>query len=102
MIFAACLLTVVTEAVFLMCFGFRSREDLLLIAGVNIITNLLLNLALMLIYHTTGLWPVCPFEIIAAAAEYLLYSAAYGGSPRLFCLTLCANLLSFCLGLLVF
>ena len=46
MILLACLLTVVLEGAFLALCGYRDRFSLTVVVCANIITNLLLNLAL--------------------------------------------------------
>lgn len=103
-IFAACLITVCVEAAFLALFGFRSREELLIISCANVITNLTLNLSLMLIVHLGGNYAAWVYwlEALVVAAEYLIYARAFGPGWRLFFLTLGANSLSYSLGLLIF
>ena len=50
MILLACLLTLLIEVPFLAAFGYRSRSDLTITVCVNIVTNLLLNLAIQLLF----------------------------------------------------
>ncbi len=100
-IFIACLLTVLIEVPFLALFGYRDRYAVTVTVCANIVTNLTLNLCLHLFLPRT--WPVVlTAEGTVAAAETLIYFAAFRPSARLFLLTLCANLLSFGLGLIIF
>lgn len=101
MIFAACLLTVLIETPFLALFGYRKRDDLIIIVCANVITNLLLNLSLMLFWGDIGAG-IYLLEALVVAAEFAVYSAAYVPSLRLFVLTLAANALSYSFGLLIF
>ncbi len=100
-LFFACLLTVLIEVPFLAVFGYRDRYAVTVTVCANIVTNLTLNLCMRLFLPHT--WSVVLFaEGIVAAAETLIYFAAFRPAVRLFLLTLCANLLSFGLGLLIF
>ena len=102
MIFLACLLTVVIEGAFLAAFGYRDRLALTVIACANVITNLLLNLTIYLVFRgDPGTW-LYPMEALVVAAEYAVYAVAFGKGWKLFFLTLAANLLSYGLGLLIF
>jgi hypothetical protein len=101
MIFIACLLTVLIETPFLALFGYRSKDELLIIICANVVTNLLLNLALAYVPVLSGAW-VYLLEALVVAAEYAIYAAAFGPSRRLFLLTLLANCLSYGLGLIIF
>ena len=98
MIFVACILTVLIEVPFLMLFGYRSRDDCIIIACTNVITNLILNIVLLF----AGSWLVYPLEVLVVAAEYLIYAKAFSPSFKLFGLTLAANVLSYSIGLLIF
>ena len=99
-VFLACALTVLIETPFLALFGYRRREELAVIVCANVVTNLLLNLALMLL--PLPRWSVDPLEAAVVAAEYAVYALAFGRSRRLFLLTLAANCLSYGIGLLLF
>ena len=99
-VFLACALTVLIETPFLALFGYRRREELAVIVCANVVTNLLLNLALMLL--PLPRWSVYPLEAAVVAAEYAVYALAFGRSRRLFLLTLAANCLSYGIGLLLF
>ena len=102
MIFLACLLTVLIETPFLALCGYRKRDDLIIIVCANTITNLLLNLVIALIFrgHPGG-W-IYPMEGAVVAAEFMIFSSAFGRSGKLFLLTLAANCLSYGIGLLIF
>ena len=100
MILLACLLTVVLEGAFLTLCGYRDRFSLTVVVCANIITNLLLNLAL---WRFPGAYTwILPLELCVVAAEYAIYAVAFGQSWKLFFLTLAANCISFGVGLLFF
>jgi len=102
-IFLCALLTVIIEAPFMYLLGYRKRDELLLIACVNIVTNLLLNLGLSLGFYgrEVGAY-IYVFESAVVAAEFILYSLAFRWSWKLFLVTLAANCLSYGVGLLIF
>ena len=100
MILLACLLTVVLEGAFLTLCGYRDRFSLTVIVCANVITNLLLNLALWR-FPGAYVW-ILPLEVCVAAAEYGIYAFAFGKTWKLFFLTLAANCLSYGAGLLIF
>ena len=102
MIILACLLTVLIETPFLALCGYRKRDDLIIIVCANVITNLLLNLAIALVFlgHPGG-W-IYPLEGAVVAAEFMVYSSAFGRSWKLFLLTLAANCISYGIGFLIF
>ncbi len=96
-LFAACLLTVLIECPFLALFGYRNRYALTVTAAANVLTNLVLNLALaFLLPHTLPV--VILGELCVTAAEYGIYAAAFQPSGRLLALTAAANLVSATLG----
>ena len=96
----ACLLTVAVETPFLMLFGYRDRNAVSIIVLVNVVTNLLLNLALALIGKT---WiTALLLECLVVISEYWVYAMAFGRGRRLFFLTLGANVLSCGIGLILF
>lgn len=95
--------TLLLEGVFALVTGRRSRQDMLVVAAVNVATNP----PLVLVYHLARrLWRsswllIALLECGALAAEALLYKR-YGGSfkrPLLFAAG--ANLFSFGLGVLL-
>ena len=99
-VFAACGLTVLVETVFLVLCGYRDARAITVIICANIITNLTLNAILTFLPSTYGWWLV-PLEAVVVAAEYAIFAKAFEPSRRLFWLTLAANALSFCVGLLL-
>lgn len=99
-IFLCCLLTVIIETCFLAALGLRNPYEIKIIVCANIVTNLTLNLALALIPSLYG-W-IYVLEVLVVAAEYFIYRQAFGNTRRLFWLTLAANVLSYCIGLLIF
>lgn len=99
----ACVLTVLIETAFFAALGYRGRDDLIIVAGTNAASNLLLNLALMLLgAYSPGFGGslILILELIVVAAEYIVYALAFGRSKKLFALTALANILSFSLGAL--
>ncbi len=99
--FAVCLITVAIEVPFLALFGYRSRDDLKITVCANVITNLLLNLIIQLVFHgAPGGW-ILPMELAVIVAEFLVYSAAFGASLKLWALTMTANMISYGVGLLI-
>lgn len=103
-IFIACLLTVIVETAFFLLIGYRSKSFVIICVCVNAATNLSLNLIIWFLYglNVNLTAAVYPLEAIVVAVEYLIYSALEGFSGKLFLLTLSANLLSYCAGLLLF
>ena len=102
MIFLACFLTVVIEGTFFAVLGYRDRRSLTVIVCANVITNLLLNLTVWLVFFgRPGLW-IYGMEALVVLAEYAIYAVAFGRSWKLFFLTLAANCISYGVGLLAF
>ncbi|MBO4317047.1 MAG: hypothetical protein J5855_02035 [Mailhella sp.] len=102
MIFLACLLTILVETPFLMVFGFRSKDAVIVIVCANTISNLLLNLVLLWFPWLYAPLTLALLEFTAAAFECSVYSAAFGFSRRLLFLTAAANALSLFAGTLFF
>ena len=102
MLFLACALTVLIEGGFFALLGYRSRFALTVIVCANVVTNLLLNLCIALLFSgAPGAW-VYLLEAFVVAAEYAVYAIAFGKSRKLFVLTLAANCLSYGAGALIF
>ena len=102
MIFVACVLTVIIEVPFLWLFGYRSKADVTVTVCANVITNLLLNICIRLVFSgQPGAW-VWPLEGIVVVSEYAIYAYAFAPSMRLALLTLTANGLSYGIGCLIF
>ncbi len=95
----ACLLTVLIEAPFFALCGYRTRNAIVIIVCVNIITNLVMNVALALLYPQRTVGALAVAEAMVVVAEYFIYSIPFGKSWKLFFLTLAANALSCGLGL---
>ena len=100
MIFLACALTVVIETPFLALWGFRKRDEVIVIVCANVVTNLLLNLLLWRVPSLYGP-AVYVLEALVVAAEYGIYRLAFGRRRGLFWLTFAANALSYGLGLVL-
>ena len=103
MIFVACLLTVLIETPLFYLFGWRDRGAVTVVVCVNVISNLLLNLTLLLDFpgRGAGNW-VYLLEALVVAGEYAVYALASRPSWKLLLQTFAANLLSYALGLLIF
>ncbi|MBQ2062062.1 MAG: hypothetical protein II458_05230 [Oscillospiraceae bacterium] len=99
-IFLACALTVLIETPFLALWGYRKRDELIVIVCANVVTNLLLNLLLWRVPSLYGP-AVYGLEALVVAAEFGIYRLAFGPRRGLFWLTLAANALSYGLGLLI-
>ena len=99
-IFLACALTVLIETPFLALWGYRKRDELIVIICANVVTNLLLNLLLWRVPTLYGP-AVYGLEAAVVAAEYGIYRLAFGPGKGLFWLTLAANALSYGLGLVL-
>lgn len=97
----ACFLTVIIECTFFFLTGSRIKYEGIVVLCANVITNLLLNLFTTI----TGLYnPVilAILETLAVVSEYLIYRKASMKGNNLFVRTMLANVLSFCLGLIIF
>lgn len=102
MIFLACFLTVLIEGAFFALLGYRDRFCLTVIVCANVITNLLLNLTILLVFSgQPGAW-IYLMEAAVVAAEYAVYAVAFGRSRKLVLLTLAANCLSYGIGIALF
>lgn len=106
MLFIPWLVTVITETVVSILWGFRKPGELLIIALINTATNISLNALLILInLYTPHFWTgVCilVLEVIIFFVEAALFKAFLENCrhPYLFSLTL--NAASFAVGQLVF
>ena len=99
-IFLACALTVLIETPFLALWGYRKRDEVIIVVCANVVTNLLLNLLLWRVPSLYGP-AVYALEALVVAVEYGVYRLAFGPRCGLFWLTLAANALSYGLGLLI-
>ena len=102
-ILKACLLTVLIETVLFYLFGYRTKDDITIVACTNVVTNLSLNLILAISGTRAAYWnTVVPLELAVVLAELLIYARAFGPSRALFWRVLAANALSFGIGQLLF
>lgn len=99
---AACLLTVIIEVCWFRVFRYKKPLDLGIIALTNVVTNVALNTFLDLVPDAFDVPWLIILELLVVAAEYLIYSRAFGPSRRLLILTFFANVLSFAIGWLIF
>ncbi len=102
-LFVCAALTVIIETPWMYLWGIRKRDEILLVVCVNIASNLLLNLVLSLCFvgRDVGAY-IYLFESLVLALEYAVYALAFSPSWKLFFITLGANCLSYCLGLIIF
>lgn len=100
----ACALTVALETGFFLIIGYIDKPFIAMCICANVITNLTLNLLITVLYRFGADISVAvyPLEILAVAAEYVLYSLIKRRSWSLFLLTLAANVISYCAGLAIF
>ena len=100
----ACVLTVVTELMFFLLVGKRSRDFVFVCVLINIATNLTLNLILSLLnlIGWYGNLQVIALEILVVFAEYRVYALLEDKGQRLMLLTIAANVITYGLGLIIF
>lgn len=101
-LFLACLVTVIVETALFWLFGYRSRDEILVVVCTNVITNLLLNLVLSGIFFSVCGWMIVLGELIVIVMETAIYSFAFGRFGKVIALTIAANVLSVFIGLLLF
>ena len=100
-IFKAFLLTVLLETGLFYLLGYREKDELMIVACANVVTNLTLNLTIALFLSGgPGFWLVL-LETAVVVAEYLIYASAFGASKKLFLQTLAANVLSYGAGVVL-
>ena len=97
----ACVITVVVETVLFRIFGYKKADDLVIIVLSNVITNVTLNVLILLVPDLYDVPWLIIAELAVVAAEYLIYRRAFGGSFKLLILTFFANVLSFASGLIL-
>ena len=100
-IFKACILTVFLEAGLFYLLGYRKKDDVKIVVCANVITNLVLNLAIALLFPGGPGSFLLLMEIAVVIAEYLIYAKAFGATNRLFGQTLAANALSYTAGVVL-
>ena len=97
----ACVLTVLIETALFVLFGYRGKDDVIIVACANVITNLTLNLVIALVFSGhAGLW-LLVLEAAVVASEYAIYAKAFGASKRLLLQTFAANACSFAAGVIL-
>lgn len=102
----AALLTVAVEVPVFALMGYRKPVELLFCAAVNLLTNLSLNLLLMLL-AILGIQPeplsflIYPLELCVVLAEYRLYRCVLERSRRLLFTVILCNTLSYAAGVLL-
>lgn len=102
-------LTIAIEIGIAFVFGYRKKQQILLIGGVNIVTQLLLNALLLLVNHTAGgAWAMVlylPVECLIFLIEAAVYVFAIDHlvkqereTHRAIWFAICANAASFMIG----
>ena len=94
------LLTAVIETPLFFLFGFKKFRELILFAGVNIASNLLLNGFLYQIDFEW--WILIVSEIFVVILEFSLCTYFIAPSRKLFKTLVATNLSSFMIGLIIF
>ena len=97
----ACILTILIETPVLAVWGARRWNELVVVVSANAVTNLLLNLFLWLCPFWASMPAILLPEAVVIAAEYGIFRLAFGVRRGLPAVTVAANVLSFCLGLLI-
>ena len=102
-VFFACVLTVLIETPLFYLWGWRDRDAVTAVVCVNVISNLLLNLTLLLAFpgRGPGNW-IYLLEALVVAGEYAVYAYVSAPSWKLLLQTFGANLLSYAIGILIF
>ena len=94
------LLTAAIETPLFFLFGFKKFRDLIFFAGINIVSNLLLNGFLYTIDFEW--WILIVAEIFVVILEFSLCTYFIAPSRKLFGTIIATNLSSFILGLIIF
>lgn len=71
------ILTIVIEMVVAICFGFRTKKQLLVLTLVNILTQVLLNVALNMIQYNAGSMAVKLFYVLLEAVVFGIEAVFY-------------------------
>lgn len=100
-IFLACFLTVLIETPFLALHGYRKWSDIIIIVCTNVVTNLVLNLTIIVFFGGKPGWWVILLECVVVISEYIIYRSAFEGSKKLVVLTIAANCISYWFGRVV-
>ena len=93
-LFLACLITVVVETAIFWLAGYRSRDEVLVVICTNVVTNLVLNLALSGLFFPVWGRTIVLGELLVIAVETAIYTAAFGRFGKVLALTMAANMLS--------
>lgn len=102
-LFGACAVTVAVETLFFAVAGMSRPVFILLCVLANIATNLSANLLMGQLASFVNLtWFVYVVEAAVVGIEYFVYACEEGRSAKLFLLTLTANILSYCIGLMLY
>jgi len=81
---ARLILTILIELGVALLFGLREKRLLVLITGVNAVTQVAMNAALFFIYHADGPWALLIFYIPLELAIFIVEAVVYCRTFRLF------------------
>lgn len=105
---ARILITILLELLLALLFGFREKRQLLLITAINVLTQVILNVAVNILWYTRGTFFFIFIlgELIVMFIELVLYFAFLPGVSRkpadpvrIFAYAILANLLSLAAGI---
>jgi hypothetical protein len=104
-LFVLCI-TIIVELVIVYLFGYRKKQEIIVIICINLITNPLLNYLLLLNHYfafiKTNLTVIVFLELLVVLVEWrLLVYAIIGKSKKLFILSLLMNFCSYISGVLI-
>ena len=109
-LFARIIITVLAEILIALAFGFRTKKQLLTVFGVNVLTQIVLNVLLNIINYKSGYWAFVInyvwLEAAVVAIEYFVLKKLINLEEKekfknmiVFCYSLVSNGTSFAVGL---
>ena len=101
-LYLACLVTVLVEPAIFWLAGYRSRDEVIVVVCTNVITSLLLYLALSGMFSPVWGRTILLGELLVMTIETSIYTFAFGRFGKMLALTVAANLLSVFIGMFFF
>ena len=101
-LYLACLVTVLLETAVFWLAGYRSRNEVIVVVCTNVITSLLLYLALSGMFFPVWGRTILLGELLVMTIETAIYTFAFGRFGKVLALTVAANLLSVFIGMVLF
>jgi hypothetical protein len=99
----ALVLTLIAEVPVSLLFGFRSRKDILSVVLINLITNPLANVLMILVSTSSWVLLIILLEVLVILAEWwLLIYSLEGSKKKLFWMSVTMNVASILFGILIF